>query len=148
MSNNEPYSFTFFEGAITPITVSTLLQSCSSDQSAGAYSVFFGQVRADEIDMKKVTAIDYSANRELSAAIMRQIGTDAFKEHNAHSVHVVHSLGEVKAGELCLMVMVTCGHRKESFAACEYVVERLKKELPVWGKELLSDASYSWKINK
>jgi molybdopterin synthase catalytic subunit len=62
-------------------------------------------------------------------------------------MHVYHSLGEVKVGEICLFVFVSSPHRKEVFEALHHLVERIKKELPVFGKELLEDSSYSWKVN-
>ncbi|MFM2254833.1 MAG: hypothetical protein RLZZ47_322 [Bacteroidota bacterium] len=73
----------------------------------------------------------------------------------AHSIfmgltclHITHSLGLVKAGEICLFVFASAVHRKEAIDACEEVVERIKKELPIWGKELFNDDQYQWKENK
>jgi len=60
---------------------------------------------------------------------------------------VYHSLGIVKAGEISLFVFTSSAHRKAAIDACEETVERLKAELPVWGKELLTDNTYVWKEN-
>ncbi|HET6723811.1 MAG TPA: molybdenum cofactor biosynthesis protein MoaE [Chitinophagaceae bacterium] len=62
-------------------------------------------------------------------------------------MHVHHSLGTVKAGEISLFVFTSSPHRKAAIDACEETVERLKAELPVWGKELLTDDTYHWKEN-
>jgi molybdopterin synthase catalytic subunit len=62
-------------------------------------------------------------------------------------MHVYHSLGPVKAGEISLFVFTSSPHRKAAIDACEEVVERIKKELPVWGREVFEDASFQWKKN-
>lgn len=62
-------------------------------------------------------------------------------------MHVYHSLGRVAVGEISLFVFTSSKHRKAAIAACEETVERLKAELPVWGKEVFEDDSYQWKEN-
>ncbi|MCR9182615.1 MAG: molybdenum cofactor biosynthesis protein MoaE, partial [Flavobacteriaceae bacterium] len=62
-------------------------------------------------------------------------------------MHIYHSLGKVATGEICLFVFTSSKHRKEAMAACEYLVERIKAEAPVWGKEVFEDESSNWKEN-
>ena len=62
-------------------------------------------------------------------------------------MHIYHSLGEVNVGEICLFVFTSSKHRKAAIAACEELVERIKKELPVWGKELFENKQEQWKVN-
>ena len=62
-------------------------------------------------------------------------------------MHVYHSLGIVAAGQICLFVFTSSAHRKAAIAACEEVVERIKAELPIWGKELFEDHTHQWKEN-
>jgi molybdopterin synthase catalytic subunit len=63
-------------------------------------------------------------------------------------MHIYHSLGVVKAGEICLFVFTSSAHRKEAIDACEEVVNRIKAELPVWGKEIFENETHQWKQNK
>ncbi|MBL7896822.1 MAG: molybdenum cofactor biosynthesis protein MoaE [Bacteroidia bacterium] len=140
--------FEFLDGSISASKIAQVLQHGTQFHDSGAYSVFMGQVRNDIIKNKTVRAINYTANVEMAKHVMTGILDDAFNEFDTKIVHVLHSLGEVSKGEICLLVMVVCGHRKESFRACEYIVERLKKELPVWGQEILEDNTHTWKINK
>ena len=63
-------------------------------------------------------------------------------------MHIYHSLGRVNAGEISLFVFTSGVHRREAIDACNEVVERIKQEVPVWGKELFADDTYSWKENK
>ena len=77
-----------------------------------------------------------------------EIREDAFDKFTLSCMHIYHSLGEVAVGEICLFVFVSSPHRKEVFDALHQVVERIKKELPVFGKELFEGDGYSWKVNR
>ena len=95
-----------------------------------------------------MTAIEYTTYEEMALDKMHSIREDIFAKYDLTCMHVYHSLGIVKAGEISLFVFTSSIHRKAAISACEETVERLKAELPVWGKELLSDQTYQWKENK
>jgi len=61
--------------------------------------------------------------------------------------HIYHSLGEIKAGELCFFVFTSAPHRKAAIQACDEMVDRIKKEVPIFGKELFGDGTHQWKTN-
>ena len=75
------------------------------------------------------------------------IREEIFEKYALTCMHIYHSLGSVKVGEICLFVFTSSKHRKAAMNACEEVVERIKKELPIWGKELYGDTGYKWKEN-
>jgi molybdopterin synthase catalytic subunit len=77
---------------------------------------------------------------------MSSIREDIFEKYNLTCMHIYHSLGVVKSGEISLFVFTSSAHRKAAIEACEDVVDRIKKELPIWGKELF-DEGYVWKNN-
>lgn len=120
----------------------------SSKTGIGAHSIFLGQVRADTVDEKKVTAIMYTAYEPMALESMHSIRESVFEKYSLTCMHVYHSLGIVKAGEVSLFVFTSSPHRKAAIDACGEVVERIKSELPVWGKELFEDDSYQWKSNQ
>jgi molybdopterin synthase catalytic subunit len=62
-------------------------------------------------------------------------------------MHVYHSLGRVEKGQISLFVFISSPHRKAAIEACEETVERIKKELPVWGREMLENQDNRWKVN-
>jgi molybdopterin synthase catalytic subunit len=62
-------------------------------------------------------------------------------------MHIYHSLGTVNAGEICLFVFVSSPRRKVVFKALEYVVEAIKADVPVFGKEIFEDQTHQWKQN-
>ena len=135
------------QGPIAASFIADSIQKHSSKIDIGGHSIFLGQVRADKIDGKEVTSIEYTAYEEMALEKMYTIREDIFKKYELTCMHVYHSLGTVKAGEISLFVFTSSAHRKAAIDACEETVERLKAELPVWGKELLTDDTYHWKEN-
>jgi molybdopterin synthase catalytic subunit len=76
-----------------------------------------------------------------------EIREATFQKFNLTCMHIYHSLGEVKAGEICLFVFVSSPRRKEVFKAIEYIVEEIKAKVTVFGKEIFEDESHQWKVN-
>ncbi|EAR16284.1 MULTISPECIES: molybdenum cofactor biosynthesis protein MoaE [Robiginitalea] len=138
----------FIEGPIAPDFIAQSIAKHQSKTGIGAHDIFLGQVRADEIDGKTVTGIAYTAYEEMAHEKMHEIREDLFGKYDLSCMHIYHSLGEVAVGEICLFVFVSSPHRKAVFEALHELVERIKKELPVFGKELFGDDSYAWKVNK
>lgn len=138
----------FVQGPIEPAFIANSIQKHSSKTGIGAHSIFLGQVRADTIDGKEVASIEYTAYEEMALEMMYTIRENMFAKYDLTCMHVYHSLGNVKAGEISLFVFTSAPHRKAAIDACEEAVERIKAELPVWGRELLLDESYRWKENK
>ena len=105
---------------------------------------FLGQVRADMIDGKEVQEIIYSAYTEMANPEFSKIREDAFEKYNLSCLHIYHSLGAVKTGEISLFVLVSSKHRKDSFDALEDIVEQIKLKVPIWKKEILADGNPNW----
>ncbi len=97
---------------------------------------------------KKLPAFEYTAYEEMALEKMHTIRENIFAKYDLTCMHVYHSLGKVAAGEISLFVFTSSAHRKAAIDACEESVERIKAELPVWGKELFSDETYHWKVNQ
>lgn len=138
----------FTEGPIQPAFIADSIAKHEGKKSIGGHGIFLGQVRADEIDGKPVTGIEYTAQTEMALERMAAIREDIFAKYPLTCMHVHHSLGIVPAGGLCLFVFTSSKHRKAAMDACSECVERLKAELPVWGREIFSDESYQWKVNQ
>ena len=137
----------FIQGPITASFIADSIQKHSTKTGIGGHSIFLGQVRADKIDDKQVSSIEYTAYEEMALEKMHVIREYIFAKYDLTCMHVYHSLGNVKAGEISLFVFTSSAHRKAAIDACEETVERIKAELPVWGKELFADNSYVWKEN-
>ena len=144
---SKPYKNVFKEGAISSDFIANSIAKHQSKTDIGAHNIFLGQVRADKVDGKAVCAIEYSAYEEMANKKFHDIREATFEKFNLTCMHIYHSLGEVKTGEICLFVFVSSPRRKEVFKALEYVVEAIKADAPVFGKEIFEDASHQWKVN-
>ncbi len=137
----------FVEGAISPEKIATSIAHHQVKTNIGAHDIFLGQVRADEIDGKVVQGIDYSAYEEMAEQKFHEIREAAFEKFDLTCMHIYHSLGPVKAGEICLFVFTSSKHRVMAMDACRFLVEEIKANVPVFGKEIFEDESYQWKVN-
>ena len=137
----------FVQGPVEASFIAESIQKHSTKTGIGAHSIFLGQVRADVIDGKTVAAIDYTTYEEMALKQIHLIREAIFEKYQLTCMHIYHSLGSVKAGEISLFVFTSSKHRKDAIDACEEVVERIKKELQVWGREVFEDSSYQWKEN-
>lgn len=137
----------FREGAISSEFIGNSIAKHQSKTSIGAHNIFLGQVRADVVNGKTITAIEYTAYEEMANAKFHEIREATFEKFELTCMHIYHSLGRVNAGEICLFVFVSSPRRKVVFEALEYVVEEIKANVPVFGKELFEDESHQWKVN-
>jgi molybdopterin synthase catalytic subunit len=138
----------FTEGPVEPAFIADSIAKHATKTSIGGHSIFLGQVRADMMDDKQVQAIEYTSHVEMALETMAAIREDIFAKYALTCMHVHHSLGVIKAGEICLFVFTSSKHRKDAIDACTACVERIKAELPVWGKEIFEGEGYQWKINQ
>jgi molybdopterin synthase catalytic subunit len=137
----------FVKGPISPVFVGESIAKHSTNQDIGAHSIFLGQVRNDIIDGNAVLAIDYSAYNEMAEEKFHEIREDAFQKYSLTCMHIYHSLGRVEAGEIGLFVFTSSIHREDAMEACAYIVERIKEQVPVWGREVFDDGRHVWKQN-
>ena len=137
----------FMEGPIPSAFIGESIGKHSSKTLIGGHSIFLGQVRADQLEAGKVASIVYTANEEMALQKMTGIREAIFAKYPLTCMHVYHSLGTVNAGEICLFVFTSSAHRKPAIDACAECVERIKAELPIWGKEVFEDNGYQWKVN-
>lgn len=138
----------FVQGAISSEFIGQSIAKHQVKTNIGAHQIFLGQVRADIINEKLVHAIEYSSYEEMANNVFNEIRETAFKNFDLVCMHIYHSLGVVNAGEICLFVFVSSGHRKEAQKAIEFIVEEIKEKVPVFGKEIFEDETHVWKVNK
>ena len=147
MKKREPKNI-FIQGPITADFIGESIQKHSTKTGIGGHSIFLGQVRADKIDGREIVSIEYTTYEEMALEKMHNIREEIFSKYELTCMHVYHSLGKVATGGICLFVFTSSPHRKAAIDACEEIVERIKTEMPVWGKELFEDESYQWKVNQ
>jgi molybdopterin synthase catalytic subunit len=146
MSDRKPKNI-FVKGAISPAMIGDSIAKHHTKTDIGGHSIFLGQVRADVINGKPVQAIEYTAHEAMALESMHSIREAIFEKYTLTCMHVYHSLGIVETGAICLFVFASSPHRQACMEACNEIVESIKKQLPIWGKEIFEDDSYQWKEN-
>jgi molybdopterin synthase catalytic subunit len=138
---------TFLEGAIASEFIAESIAKHQSKHSIGAHNIFLGQVRGDAVDGKQVTAIEYTAYEAMANEKLHEIRESAFEKFDLTCLHIYHSLGRVKVGEICIFVFVSAKRRKQVYEATEYLVNQVKEQVPIFGKEIFENDDHQWKVN-
>jgi molybdopterin synthase catalytic subunit len=124
------------------ISLDVLLAEVRS-AACGGTCVFLGTVR-DGPEEHGVTAIEYSAYEEMADAEFERILAEAREQWPGMRVAVRHRLGSVPVGEASIAIAVAAPHRTGAFDACRYVIEQVKRRLPIWKKEFHVDGTTVW----
>lgn len=125
-----------------PIDVSSILAEVGSP-SYGATALFLGTVR-NENDGRSVTGIEYAAYLGMAEAELRRIADEAVKRFGTESLVVEHRVGVLEVGDVSVAVAVAHTHRASALDATRYVIEQLKKRVPIWKRERYSDGTREW----
>ena len=137
----------FIEGSITPQFIADCIQKHQTKTEIGAHNIFLGQVRKDKTAEASVVAIEFSAYKEMAEKVVYEIREDAFEKFDLSCLHIYHSLGKVETGEICFFVFVSAAHRNQVFDATSYLVDRVKQDVPIFGKEIFDNETFKWKEN-
>ncbi|CAG5070628.1 hypothetical protein DYBT9623_03174 [Dyadobacter sp. CECT 9623] len=139
----------FVEGPISPDFIAKSIASHQSKTNIGAHAIFLGQIRADEKEGGVVSGIEYTAYEEMANDVFYEIREAAFSKFELTCLHIYHSLGLVPTGEISLFIFVSSPHRRAAFEASEFIVEEIKNNAPIFGKELVGEGGdFQWKENR
>jgi molybdopterin synthase catalytic subunit len=111
-----------------------------NDPRAGAIVVFWGAVRASE-DEREISGIEYEAHRAMAEHQMRIVAENAAQKFELMEICLHHRLGFVPVAEPSVMVRVASGHRGAAFAASEWIMDELKRVVPIWKHPVFNDQS-------
>jgi molybdopterin synthase catalytic subunit len=125
-----------------PIDVAELLSSVGARED-GAVLLFVGIVR-DHADGRPVDGMSYEAYEEMAEEVLRAIAREASARLGTDRVAVIHRVGELEIGDVSVAIAVSSPHRAEAYEASRYVIEEIKKRLPVWKKERYTDGAAEW----
>ena len=104
----------------------------------GALCIFEGVVRNNSKG-KTTRYLEYEAYETMALKTMEEIGEFVRSAWEIGCVAIVHRLGRMEIGETSVAIIITSPHRRASFDACEYAIDRLKKIVPIWKKEFFDD---------
>ncbi|MEJ0030288.1 MAG: molybdenum cofactor biosynthesis protein MoaE [Bacteroidota bacterium] len=122
-----------------PIEVNEVVTAASS-LGAGAVNVFIGTVRDTALN-KRVVWLEYEAYEAMAVSEIRKIIDEAAGRWELLGWGVSHRIGTLKPGEVAVVVAVATKHRRASFEACQYIIDRLKEKVPIFKKEVFEDGT-------
>lgn len=114
------------------------------DPANGAIVVMSGMVR-NQTDGKPVKSLEYQAYQPMALRVFQEIAEQIKTQWpDVTRVVIQHRIGHLQIGDLSVLVAVGCPHRREAFEACQYAIDTLKHNAPIWKKEHWVDGSSSW----
>ncbi len=134
--NNETGRVAIVDAAIAAEAIVAAMK----DGADGAVCVFDGIVR-DNSRGRRTLHLDYEAYREMALEQMRGLAAEAIAKFGVRDVAMVHRLGRVTVGETSVLIVVASAHRAAAFDACRWLIDSLKKTVPIWKRETFADGS-------
>jgi molybdopterin synthase catalytic subunit len=107
---------------------------------AGAFVDFWGVVRPTE-DGREIEGIDYEANREMAEHQLKRIAEQAAERFGLKLIIIHHRIGFIAVGEPSLFLRVASPHRSEGFQASQWIVNELKKKVPIWKRPAFAEVT-------
>lgn len=125
-----------------PIDPQEVIARVGSNED-GAVILFLGVVR-DHAEGRRVHGMRYDAYDEMASSVLTEIVQEAAARLGTDRVAVTHRTGALTIGEVSVAIAVSSPHRAEAYDASRYVIEEIKKRLPVWKKEHYADGHEEW----
>ena len=122
-----------FRIARAPIVLERLVRAVR-DPAAGALVVFLGTTRNRNAG-RRVVRLEYEAYGRMAVAEMRRLAAQAKRRWPVRKVAMAHRVGPVPIGQASVAIVVSAGHRAPAFAACRWLIDRLKAIVPIWKRE-------------
>lgn len=140
---SKPHSKDRFTITFAPLSLEEVYQ-LADEPANGAVVIMCGTVRHQTAG-KPVVFLEYQAYEPMAIAIFRQIAAQIRQQWpDVNRVVIHHRTGNLKIGEISVLVAVGSPHRAEAFAACRYAIDTLKHQAPIWKKEHWADGSSHW----
>ncbi len=122
-----------------PINITAVIDAATSE-NAGAIDVFIGTVRNNSL-AKNVVKLEYETYDAMAIKKMNELISEAKTMWPIEKVAIVHRKGVLQIGDIAVVIAVSTPHRAESFAACQWIIDNLKKVVPIWKKEFYDDGA-------
>jgi len=123
------------------------VEATVSDATCGGVVTFLGVVRERSDDGREVTGLSYEAYEAMALAEFEAIVHEACSAYGDVRIAIVHRIGELKIGEIAVVVCAASPHRDGAFDACEYAIDAVKSRAAIWKKERYADGTGEWREN-
>jgi molybdopterin synthase catalytic subunit len=125
-----------------PIDSAELLARASRPE-AGAIVLFLGTTR-EMTDGRRTVSLDYEAYDEMAEKQLAELEAEARRRWPLVECHIVHRLGRVPLAEASVAIVVSTPHRADAFAAGQWLIDTLKRDVPIWKQEHWADGTSEW----
>lgn len=126
----------------TPIDPAAAIEAARSP-AAGAVVLFLGTVR-ETTDGRRTVALEYECYAEMAEKKLHELEAEARGRWPLSGCAIVHRWGRLEVGEISVAIAVGAPHRREAFAAGQWLIDRIKEVVPIWKKELYADGTSEW----
>lgn len=110
----------------------------ATDPACGGLDVFVGTIR-NKTQGRKVLRLEYESYIPMALKEMQKIADDIFRKWDIKNIIIHHRTGILRAGDTAVVIAVSAPHREDTFEACRYAIDTLKKTVPIWKKEVFED---------
>ena len=125
-----------------PIDSAAVIEAVAADE-AGAVLFFLGTTRK-RTEGRETASLDYTTYRPMAISEMKKLAVEAMTKWPLIKVAITHRTGHLEVGEASVAIAVSAAHRKEAFAAGEWLIDTLKEQVPIWKKENWADGQCDW----
>jgi molybdopterin synthase catalytic subunit len=125
-----------------PLSVPDVYASVADVPSAGAIALFSGIVRNEDRG-RQVSDLGYSAHPD-AEKYLREVLEKAIAAYPIRAVSAVHRVGDLKVGEIAVVIAVSCTSRGEAFSACQQIIDQIKETVPIWKHQRFTDGEAEW----
>lgn len=108
---------------------------------AGGNCLFVGTVR-NKNKGKEVVRLEFESYEAMAIKEIDKIAEAAVEKFDLQKIAIHHRIGNLKLGDIAVIIATSSKHRKNAFLSCEFAIDELKKTVPIWKKEFLNDGSY------
>lgn len=128
----------------SPIDLQEVFESVVTPETGGV-NIFVGATR-NHTQTRAVTMLEYEAYEPMAVKMMNEIADQARQRWEVHSVSIVHRVGKVPVGESSVVIAVSAVHRDAAFQACRFLIDELKRVVPIWKREYFADGAVEWSL--
>ena len=128
-----------------PLPLEQVQSFATGDPASGGIATFLGATRHQtDPEHGDLVRLEYEAYPDMATKQMHDLAQLAQDRWGARRIGMLHRLGPVSIGEVSVAIAVACAHRAESFAACRWLIDALKRDVPIWKKDVFVDGFTRW----
>lgn len=128
-----------------PIDIEAVRRHVGGDPSVGGIAWFDGVTRFERHEtFGGLLRLEYEVYENMAISQMRLLAAEARRRWGVSRLAIVHRVGPVDIGQTSVTIAVACGHRAEAFDACRYLIDTLKKDVPIWKREVWQNGPTTW----